>query len=156
MLNFSTKILKLPSTFALQWYFRQFVFRGDAVLHKAGAEPLRVRDVRRGLLLRQDLAAAAHVWPLRLLCAARAPGASDHPFQRMLCPRHAQSRRINVMSSVFIEMFFKDFCYTSGSGLEYCWCSKRDLCNGSIGRRSELKLPILLLTLLKLKDGWLW
>ena len=56
------------------------------------------------------------------------------------------------MFSGFTEMFFKDFCYTSGSGLEYCWCSKRDLCNGGIGTRSELMLPILLLTLLKLKD----
>ncbi len=71
----------------------QLMLRGDAVLHEAGAEPLRVRDVRRGLLLRQDLAAAAHVRPLRLLCAARAAGPSDYPLQRLLCPRYAQSGR---------------------------------------------------------------
>ena len=45
-------------------------------------------------------------------------------------------------------LLFKDFCYTSGSGLEYCWCSKRDLCNGSFGTTSELKFPIFMLTLL--------
>ena len=67
------------------------MLRGDAVLHAAEAEPLRVRDVRRGLLLRQDLAAAAHVRPLRLLCAAREAGASDNSLQGLLCPRHAQS-----------------------------------------------------------------
>lgn len=61
------------------------------MLHEAGAESLRVRDVRCGLLLRQDLAAAAHVRPLRLLCAARAAGPSDYPLQGLFCPRHAQS-----------------------------------------------------------------
>ena len=67
------------------------MLRGDAVLHEAGAEPLRVRDVRRGLLLRQDLTATAHVRPLRLLCATRETGTSDNPLQGLFCPRHAQS-----------------------------------------------------------------
>ena len=61
------------------------------MLHAAEAEPLGVRDVRRGLLLRQDLAAAAYVRPLRLFCATRETGTSDNSLQGLFCPRHAQS-----------------------------------------------------------------
>ena len=27
--------------------------------------------------------------------------------------------------------FLQDVCYTAVSGLHYCWCSSKDLCNNS-------------------------
>ena len=54
--------------------------------------------------------------------------------------------RIVLLFKLFIKRS-QDICYLANNGLQYCWCSSKDLCNGS--PEKELYGPLVLLILMK-------
>ena len=67
-----------------------------------------------------------------------------------------KSTRIKLPSALAVNVYlrnilFQDFCFTSRSGLEYCWCSSRDLCNTSPRSDREHLVTIVMVMLLNSK-----
>ena len=118
------------------------------MLHQTATLPDGLCDVWPGLLLCQDLTASANIRPVRPVRGPGEEGRLHHNLQGLLRPRHVDGPPSLVVSLQTFNFTFhlQDVCFQSKTGLEYCWCSSKDLCNQSnlLSLRYNFIGPVLL------------